>query len=172
MSGQLDKHVCPRCWFESDSRWVMSNHDCVSDQNDALRYMLAGIKEKKMNYFEAEKSKRPFRIMGTQKWYESSVDVRDFILGSVHIQRNFMEYGLALYGEIMRFISSDFEIKKEPRVLWHVSCVAKNDSTFEEKCLFTFKTEQECRRQANDMARDGGYLVTIFRSVEQDEVRG
>lgn len=172
MSGQLDKHVCPRCWFESDSRWVMSNHDCVSDQNDALRYMLAWIKEKKMNYFEAEKSGKPFRIVGTQKWYESSADVRDFILSEVKINGDPRTCCLRLYGEIMRFISSDFEIKKEPRVFWHVSSVAKNDPIFKEVCLFTFTTEEECRRHAKDIARDGVFLVTIFRSVEQDEVRG
>lgn len=175
MSAQLDEYFCPRCGLETSSRSAMSSHQCVSDKDDALRYMLAGIKykgirEAKMTYFEAEKTKKPFRIVGTQKWYESAVDVRDFILGSVHIQRNFVEYGIALYGEIMRFISSDFEIKEEPKVVWHI-VLHEKDGSFR-KTLIACENEEQARYEAQRYVSSGVWLVSIYRSVEQDEVRG
>lgn len=107
MSSEQYKHVCPRCWYETYNSWAMSTHDCKQDQEEK--------KMNKVNYFEAIGLNKPFRPIGTQRWFGSSSEVRDFILGSVPIQRNLEQYGHVLYGKIMRFISSDFEIKKEPR---------------------------------------------------------
>lgn len=120
-----------------------------------------------MTYKEALETKKPFRPVGMSRWFENSLDIKEYLVGLVDKGQDSSSACFELCGHVMRFMSNQFEVKSVSKVVWHIVLHEKDDNR--KQTLIAYENEEQARHAAMRFVNSGVWLVSLYRSVEADE---